>query len=128
MMEKIKRPRTTPSTTVKVRLQCGNLYVTVSRHKDKMFEVFAHLGKTGGCSASQMSALTTAVTMGIRHGVEPKVYVDKLKGVHCPVLSIDDSVTYTSCPDAIGQVMEKEETKIIGGFYKEADQKEEGLQ
>lgn len=127
-MEKIKRPPSTPSTTTKVRLQCGNLYVTVSRHRGKMFEVFAHLGKTGGCSASQMSALTTTITMGIRYGVDPGVYIEKLKGSQCPVLSIDDKITYLSCPDTIAQVMEKELEKIKGGFYKEADQREEGLQ
>jgi len=82
-----------------------------------MFEVFASLGRTGGCSASQMSALTIAITMGIRHGVPPEVYIEKLKGVCCPVVSYDDSVKYLSCPDAIAQVMEAELKKIKEGFY-----------
>lgn len=121
-MEKIKRPISVPGMTARVRLQCGNLYVTITRHEGKMFEVFASLGRTGGCAASQMSALTIAITMGIRHGVPPEVYIEKLKEICCPIVSWDDSVKYTSCPDAIAQVMEDELKKIKEGFYKEVDQ------
>lgn len=116
-MEKTKRPKAVNGSTTRIHLQCGNLYVTITRHEGKMFEVFASLGRTGGCAASQMSALTIAITMGIRHGIPPEVYVEKLKGVCCPMVSYDDSVKYVSCPDAIAQVMEIELKKIKEGFY-----------
>ncbi len=110
--EKIKRPASVTGRTTRVRLTCGNLYVTVNELDGKMFEVFATLGKSGGCTASQMTTLTTSITMGIRHGVPPQVYIDKLVGSHCPVLSWDDGTKYLSCPDAIGQVMEAELKKM----------------
>jgi len=86
-----------------------------------MFEVFAQMGRSGGCTSSQMSALTIAITMGIRHGVPPEVYTEKLKGVCCPVVSWDDGTKYLSCPDAIAQVMEIELKKIKEGFYEQND-------
>jgi len=116
-MEKTKRPKAVNGSTTRIRLQCGNLYVTITRHEGKMFEVFASLGRTGGCSASQMSALTIAITMGIRHGVSPEVYIEKLKGVCCPVVSYDDKIMYVCCREAIAQEMADELKKIKEGFY-----------
>ncbi len=121
MIDKIKRPAGVPGTTTRIQLQCGNLYVTVNRHEGKMFEVFAQIGRSGGCTSSQMSALTLSITMGIRHGVPPEVYIEKLKGVCCPVVSWDDGDKYLSCPDAIAQVMEKELGKIKEKFYEQGD-------
>ncbi len=120
-LKKIRRPTSVLGVTVRVRLQCGNLYVIITRHEGKMFEVFALIGQSGWCVGSQMAALTTSITMGIRHGVPPEVYIDKLKGTHCPVVSWDDGVKYVSCADAIGQVMEKELEKIKSGVYVEQD-------
>jgi len=120
-MEKTKRPKSVSGSTTRIRLQCGNLYVTITRYEGKIFEVFASLGRTGGCSASQMSALTIAITMGIRHGVPPEVYIEKLKGIRCPVTSWDDGVKYLSCADAIAQLMEAELKKINEGVYEQED-------
>lgn len=120
-LKKIKRPKSTLGTTTRVRLQCGNLYVVITRHEGKMFEIFAVMGNTGGCAASGMAALTTSITMGIRHGVPPEVYIEKLKGIHCPEVSWDEGVRYDSCADAIGQVMEEELKKIKSGVYAKQD-------
>ena len=105
---KIHRPRITPGATTRVKLSCGNLYVTVTRHEGEIFDVFAALGKSGGCAAANMMALTTAITMGIRYGVDPQVYVDKLKGIRCPSPSWDDGKEYLSCADVIARVLEQE--------------------
>jgi len=107
-LEKEQRPRAVYGHTTRVRTQCGNLYITITNKDDNIFEVFAVLGKSGGCVQSQMSALTTAVTLGIRYGVPPQVYVEKLKGIRCLAPSIDEGVVYFSCADAIARVMEEE--------------------
>ena len=117
MIDKIKRPAIVHGVTPRVRLQCGNLYVAINRHEGKMFEVFAWMGGSGGCASSQMNALTVAITMGVRHGVPPEVYIEKLKGIHCPYVSWDEGVKYLSCADAIAQLMEAELKKINEGSY-----------
>lgn len=117
----IKRPKVVPSTSTRIRLNCGNLYVTVTRYKGRIFEVFATLGMSGQCGHSQMSALTTQVTIGIRAGGEPEPFIEHLIGNRCPTLSIDDGIQYFSCADAIGQVMKTELEKLKAGLYKEAD-------
>lgn len=106
-MDKEPRPKSVPGQSHRVRTQCGNLYITVNVKDNAIFEVFATLGKCGGCMYSNMSALTTAITMGIRHGVNAQVYVDKLKGINCSSKSWEDGILYTSCADAIAQVMEE---------------------
>jgi len=50
--------------------------------------------------------------MGLRHGIPPEVYIDKIVGSHCPVLSWDDGIKYLSCPDAIGQILAQELEKL----------------
>ena len=112
MVYKEPRPRVVPGTTERVRLVCGNLYVTVTNKDGKIFEVFATLGKSGGCSNSNMAALTLSITMGLRYGVPVDVYIEKLKDVHCGAISWEDGIKYTSCADAISKVMEKARTEL----------------
>jgi len=57
---------------------------------------------------SNMSALTVSVTMGIRHGIDPQIYIDKLKGISCPSKTWENGTQYLSCADAIAQTMETE--------------------
>lgn len=119
--DKIKRPGEVPAEVIKVTVGCGNLYVIVSRNWGKMFEVFATLGKTGQCVSSQMSTLTTMITMGLRHHVPAEVLYSKLVGTRCPTPTVTKGVEYLSCGDAIGQVMKAEQEKIEKGFYTEVD-------
>ena len=110
-MKKEPRPRIIPSITARVETGCGNLYVTVGLTKEgQPFEVFAILGKSGGCAACQSAALTKSISQGIRHGVPVEEYLKLLIGVRCPSPGIE----VLSCPDAIGQVLKK----VCEGEYK----------
>lgn len=119
--QKIKRPKKVPSTTTRVTLQCGKLYITTTRFDDSLFEVFALLGKSGQCSMAQLINITTMTTMGLRHHVPAPDLFDKLIGTKCPTISIDEGVTYTSCGDAIGQVLAQEYELIREGYYHDSD-------
>jgi len=105
--EKKKRPKSVQSVTERVETGCGKLYITVSFLDNEVFEVFAALGKSGGCATCFLQSITTCITMGIRHGLPLEVFTKKLIGSRCPATSWEDGVQYLSCVDAIGQVLER---------------------
>jgi ribonucleoside-diphosphate reductase alpha chain len=109
---KKKRPKITNGITERLRLTCGNMYITINYNDGEIFEVFATIGKAGGCTTCQLYALTTAVTMGIRYGVPIDVYIKKLAGSRCPSISTEDGVEYLSCVDAIGQVLANKQKEL----------------
>ena len=108
---KKKRPKVVQSVTEKVETGCGKLYITITFLDDEVFEVFAALGKAGGCATCFLQAITTCVTLGIRHGVPLDVYTKKLIGFRCPAPSWDEGVQYLSCVDAISKVLESHRKK-----------------
>lgn len=84
---------------------CGNLYITVGLEDGKPFEVFATLGKSGGCSACFTVTLTKSISQGIRHGVPTEEYIKLLIGSSCPNTTWQEGKPILSCPDAIGQAL-----------------------
>ena len=96
--------------TIKFRMGCGTLFVTVNHDEQGLCEVFANLGKAGGCP-SQSEATCRAVSAALRSGVEPKVLIEQLRGIRCPSTAIarknGGDVNVLSCPDAIARAMEE---------------------
>ncbi len=102
------RPRVTQGITEKVRIGCGNLYVTVNYDEQGICEVFTNLGRAGGCP-SQSEATSRLVSMALRAGMEPQTLIGQLRGIRClaTMRRKDSGVQVLSCPDAIGRVLEK---------------------
>lgn len=104
------RPRTTSGQTSKFRMGCGTLFVTVNRDAEGICEVFANLGKAGGCP-SQTEATCRAVSAALRSGVDPKVMIDQLQGIRCMSTAVarksNKDVDVMSCPDAIARALEE---------------------
>ena len=100
-----RRPRATQGQTFKFRMGCGTLFVTVNRDGQGPCEVFANLGKAGGCP-SQSEATCRAVSAALRSGVEPQVLVEQLKGIRCfstlAARQAGDGVEVLSCRDCFG--------------------------
>lgn len=106
---KIERPISVPGRTIRIETVCGHIYVIITHRDNKIFEIFVAMGGASSCQYSQLSALTVAITMGIRHGVPVSTYIKKLRGIQCLQPSFTDGKKYMSCADAIAQVLEKEE-------------------
>jgi len=116
-MKAQSRPKELNGKTHKVTTGCGSLYVTINVDENKqVFEVFAKLGKAGGCSACNTEALTRAISIGIRAGVDITEYWHTLVGVSCDRPTFTDGVKINSCPDAIAQVIEM---YLVNGKVKE---------
>ena len=103
------RPRTrvTRGVTTKFHMGCGTLFVTVNRDDRGLCEVFANLGKAGGCPA-QSEATCRAISAALRSGVDPHELIDQLRGIRCLSAATarkNGEVNVLSCPDAIARAI-----------------------
>jgi ribonucleoside-diphosphate reductase alpha chain len=101
------RGRVTTGQTFKFRMACGTLFVTVNRDDQGLCEVFANLGKAGGCRA-QSEATCRAASVALRSGVDPRQIIEQLSGITCAATARakgngQDEVR--SCPDAIARAL-----------------------
>lgn len=92
--------------TEKVRIGCGNLYVTVNYDEKGICEVFTNLGRAGGCP-SQSEATSRLVSMALRAGMDAQTIIEQLRGIRCHSTLRHPGLKVLSCPDAIGRVLEK---------------------
>lgn len=104
------RPEITKGITEKVRIGCGNLYITVNYDDKGICEVFTNLGRAGGCP-SQSEATSRLTSIALRSGIDAKSIVEQLKGIRCHStlrqMANNKDIKVLSCPDAIAKVIEK---------------------
>jgi len=102
------RSRVTSGKTSKFRMGCGTLFVTVNRDEHGLCEVFANLGKAGGCP-SQSEATCRVVSAALRSGVAPEHLIEQLHGIRCLSTACarhkEGGVDVLSCPDAIAKAL-----------------------
>ena len=117
------RPETTYGETVKTRIGCGTMYITVNSDDNGICEVFTSLGRNGGCP-SQSEATSRLISLALRSGVSVEAVIDQLKGIRCMNtmrkggVKQTDGTVVLSCPDAIGKIMEKvSKDKKSEGLY-----------
>lgn len=107
-LTKKERPKVLESITERVMTGCGHLYVTIGfdGEDNTPLEIFAALGKAGGCSNCQNEALTRAVSLGLKYGIPVKEFVSELMGHKCPSSNMwPEDERVLSCPDGIAKVL-----------------------
>ncbi|HBP64404.1 MAG TPA: ribonucleotide-diphosphate reductase subunit alpha [Desulfosporosinus sp.] len=100
------RPTTTIGVTEKIKIGCGNLYVSVNADEKGICEVFTNTGRAGGCS-SQSEASARLISIALRSGLSVETITEQIKGIRCPACMRREGVNVTSCPDAIASVIKK---------------------
>jgi len=111
----VPRPRSeiTSGVTERMKIGCGNLYVTVNYDDSGICEVFTSTGKAGGCS-SQSEATARLCSVSLRSGISVDEICSQLKGIRCPATIKQSGMSCTSCPDAIAKVVMK-----VNGYIEE---------
>jgi ribonucleoside-diphosphate reductase alpha chain len=103
------RPRNeiTWGSTRKIATGCGSLYVTINEDEHGLFEVFAAMGKGGGCAASQTEAVSRLISLALRSGIDKELIIKQIKGVRCPNQAWEKGGRIYSCADAIAKALER---------------------
>ena len=99
------RPLRTQGMTERIQTGCGKLYVTINSDTKGMCEVFAQMGKTGGCASSQIEAAGRLASLALRSGVNVDAIIRQLTGIRCPSPAWQNGKMVLSCPDAMAQVL-----------------------
>lgn len=118
------RPTTTIGVTEKIKIGCGNLYVSVNADEKGICEVFTNTGRAGGCS-SQSEATARLISITLRSGLSVDAITEQIKGIRCPACMRREGVNVTSCPDAIARVIRK--YSDVGFDFKKAGMEEQVL-
>ena len=108
------RPYQTRGTTQKIGTGCGNLYITINEDDQGPNEIFALMGKSGGCPASQAEATGRLVSLALRSGVDIDAIIEQLRGIRCPSPLWSDGNIILSCSDAIAKALEQYHQAITG--------------
>jgi len=99
------RPERTYGVTQRMNTGCGKLYVTLNSDDLGPCEVFAQMGKAGGCANSQIEATGRLISLALRSGVKPASILRQLMGIRCPSPVWQEGEMVLSCSDAIARVL-----------------------
>ena len=101
------RPERTAGVTELIQTGCGRLYVTVNQDNQGFCEVFAQMGKTGGCASSQIESTGRLISLALRSGVRIEAIIKQITGIRCPSPHWQNGCQTLSCPDAIARVLSR---------------------
>jgi ribonucleoside-diphosphate reductase alpha chain len=101
-----ERPAVVSGSTHKIDTGCGALYVTVNDNPPSHpIEVFATIGKAGGCVASQSEAIGRLASLALRHGVPVADIIRQLAGISCHRPAGFGENKVLSCADGIAKAL-----------------------
>lgn len=122
-----ERPDQIRGSTTRIRTGCGPLFVTVNDdERGAPFELFATLGKAGGCAAAQTEAIGRLVSLALRSGAPVETVHDHLRGITCHRPAGFGPTRVLSCGDAMAQVVALRMSSQPEGYVPMVDLQGEG--
>jgi len=107
------RPQLLSGETQRMETGCGKLFVIMNDDEFGPREVFANMGKAGGCASSNTEALGRLISLALKKGASAGEVVEQLKGIRCHVPYGFGPNAILSCADAIGKAIERR--YVLGG-------------
>lgn len=105
--EPLDRPPILQSKTPRVMTGCGHLYVILTYHEGKLFEVFGKLGKSGNCEQAGITAISIALSVALRSGMDIRHILKSITGIRCQKPFLKEGGTIMSCYDALAKIVEE---------------------
>ena len=101
------RPMCMTGRTIEMETGCGSLYITINEDQDgRPFELFAQIGKAGGCVASQTQSTARLISLALRSGIDTKNIIKHLIGISCHKPKGYGPNKILSCSDAIAKSLQ----------------------
>jgi len=104
-MPKKERPNILHGNTVKIKTDCGTLFVTINTEDGKPFEVMGRMGKSGGCVASHIEGIGRLLSIALQNEVPVEDLIKQLRGIRCPAPVDNGDGRVFSCADAFAHAM-----------------------
>lgn len=104
---KLQRPETLNSSTTKVPTGHGNLYITITEHEGKPFEVFCTIGKSGGSVMAKAELTGRIISLALRNEIPLADIVDQLIDISGSEQMPWKDTVIKSIPDAVGKVLKR---------------------
>ena len=77
------RPQLLTGETQRMETGCGKLFVIMNDDEYGPREVFANMGKAGGCASSNTEALGRLISLALKKGASAEEVTEQLKGIRC---------------------------------------------
>lgn len=106
-MEKLNRPETLQSKTVKVPTGHGDIFITVSELNNKPFEVFCTIGKSGKSIQAKAEVTGRMTSLALRYQVPLKEIIDQLIDISGEEQRAWKDGAIKSIPDAVAKVLKQ---------------------
>lgn len=108
------RAKTYSGPTIRYQTNCGWVYITVnSDDNGRIVEVFARMGKTGGCSGAFLESIGRTISIALQCGVDPKELASQYDDIKCLGQGLDQG-SRMNCALAVAAAIRHviEENKI----------------
>lgn len=103
----IKRPQTLNSSTICIPTGYGKMYITISEHEGKPFEVFCSVGKSGQSIQAKAEVTGRLISLALRNEVPVKEVIDQILDIDGGNTIAHGKVIIKSIPDAVGKVLKE---------------------
>lgn len=92
-------------TTYQAKTGCGTLYITINEDEGKPIEVFATMGKSGGCASSQSETIGRLISLSLKNEIGLDKIIKQMAGISCHAHITVDGDVILSCSDAIAKIL-----------------------